>query len=98
MEKALDEIYQIYNPLHLLNPIGKHRKTTRSASAKHHPGSEAWREEMKNVQRAPCAGSASENCTDLKNESLRCGAHCGVYASVNCTDSKDDIIAMLRNR
>ena len=62
-------------------------KTTKTASAKHHPGNEAWREGRKKVSSAPCAACASENCTESKNESLRCGTQCPMCASVNCADS-----------
>ena len=48
-------------------------KTTKNASAEHHLGSEAEREEMKNVQRALCVGCARENCTDSKMKSYDAG-------------------------
>ena len=57
-------------------------KTTKIASTKHHPGSEALMEERKKVQRAPCAGCANENCTDFKNESLRCTSPNGKYVQL----------------
>ena len=76
--------------LHSFAPFESNLKTTKSASAKHHPGSEAWREERKKAPRAPCAGRASGSCTDSKNERLRCGAQCLVSASVNCADSEDE--------
>ena len=68
-------------------------KTTKTASAKHHPGSEAWREERKEVQRAPCAGCTSETCTDSKDGISATQVQrelCSVCASENCTDSKDE--------
>ena len=56
--------------LHTFVPFESNLKTTKSASAKHHPGSEAWRKEMKKVQRAPCSDSASKNCADSKDDIL----------------------------
>ena len=80
--------------LHTFVPFESNLKTTKSASAKHHPGSEAWREERKKVQRAPCAGCANETRTDSKEMEV-----CDTVHSAQCLRAwSAQIILHLLNR
>ena len=66
---------------HSFAPFVSYLETTKSASEKHHPGSEAWKKAMKKVQSALCSDCASENGTDSFCDPGQIGRSAQVWAA-----------------